>query len=101
MSEAAERGVLHRCRRRVHGIDLDDPVESVALVRLLVDVEALMEFAPAVPVAGNAVALVALLLGAAEALGEALAVGALLIGPEVTVAVLLARQVGAPRRLPA
>ena len=101
MPEAAERRVLDRRGGGIHGIDLDHPVEAIALVGFLVDVEALVELAPAVPVAGDAVALVALLLRAAEALGEALAVGGLLVGPEVAVAVLLARQVGAPRRLAA
>ena len=41
--EAAERGALLRHRIRVHRIDLDDPAEAVRLVRLLADVEAVVD----------------------------------------------------------
>ena len=55
---AAERGALHRLGGRVVGIDLDHPVEAVGLVRLLVEVEAVVEAGAAIDVrAVEAVAL--------------------------------------------
>jgi hypothetical protein len=91
MSGAAERRVLDRDRLRVERIDLDDPAEPVGLVGFLVDIEAVVVLAPAVPVGGNPVAFVALLLVAAEASVEAPAVLRLAVGPEVAVKVFLGR----------
>ena len=48
VAEAAERGALHRHGVRVIGVDLDHPLEAVELVRLLLDVEAVVEAGEAV-----------------------------------------------------
>ena len=100
MAEAAERGVLHRNGGRIEWIDLHDPAEAVRLVRLLVDIEAVVEFAPGLPEARNAVTGVALGLVAAEALGAGASRHAM-VRPEIAVEVLFRGEVGAPRRLAA
>src|SRR5262245_56919954 len=98
MTEAAEHGVLHRNGSRVEGIYFHDPAEAVRLVRLLIDVEAILEFAPGLPEAGNAVTGIALVLIAAETLGPGAAWHAM-VRPEIAVEILLGGQVSAPRRL--
>src|SRR4029453_7613133 len=80
----------------VEGIDLDDPAEAVRLVRLLVDVEPVLKFAPRLPEPRYAITLVAFDLRAAEVLRQ-LAAYKLRIGPEITVEVLFSGEIGAPR----
>ena len=84
--EAAERGALYRLRERVGRIDLHHPAELVGLGRVRVGVEAAVELVPAVaaPFADDAVAA---LLGRNRSAFD-----------EVAVEVLLAREIGAPRR---
>ena len=82
---AAQRGALDRRARRVEGVDLDHPAETVELVGVLLRIEAFVVLGPAEE-AGLAQAPARLVgigqLGAVEVEGE----------------VLLARQVGAPGR---
>ena len=99
VAEAAERGVLHRHRSRIEGIDLDDPAEAVRLVRLLVDIEAVDELAPGLPQARHAVAVIALGLSAAEPCGRLTALRAER-APEIAVEIFLGGEIGAPRRDP-
>src|SRR3546814_7436404 len=63
--EAAEGGPFHRDRRRIVGIDLDQPAEPVRLVRLPVDVEAVVEAAPGIAMRGDAIPRVIARLGVA------------------------------------
>ncbi len=83
--EAAERRALDRLRRGIPRVDLDHPAEAVRLVRFLLAVEARVVLVPAQPLPlGEAVA-------AHLRRDRAAAV-------EVEIEVLLAREVGAPRR---
>ena len=84
--EAAEGGALLRGRGRVGGIDLDDPAEAVGLVRLLGEVEALVEGAPAVGALGQAEAFI--VGGLRVAFGQ--------FADEVAVEILLGHHPGAP-----
>ncbi len=88
--EAAHGRALDRDRGRIERIDLDHPAEAIDLVRLLRDVEAVMEFAPGIPLAGGPVAAQGLPLGR-QGLGGGFA-------PEVAVEVLLAGEPRSPRR---
>ena len=80
MLEAAKRSALLRNERRVKGIDLDNPAEPVRLVRLLAEIKALVELAPAIGGAADADALIVRRLR--MVLGQ--------FAPEVAVEVLLA-----------
>lgn len=95
--EAAKRGMLHRNRAGVGRIDLDDPTEAVGFVRLFVDIEPVDELAPGLPQSRHAVALEALGLSAAQT-RRRLAAGRAKVAPEITVEVLLRRQIRAPGR---
>ena len=85
MLETAEGGPLHGLRRGVPRVDLDDPAETVALVRFLRAIEAEIELLPAHALTfGDAVT--------AHRRSDSLA------AVEIHVEIFLAREVGAPRR---
>ena len=86
MLEAAERGALLRQGVRIVDVDLDDPAEAIGLVRLLRDVEAVVEGGPFVGAFRDTDPLV---VGRLRMTGGKLA-------REITVKVLLGQDVGAP-----
>src|SRR6185436_16031961 len=97
MTEAAECCVLDGNGVCVERIDFHDPAKTVWLVRLLVDIEAVVKFPPGLPQPGHAVARVARRLIATEILAW-LVFAVATVGPEIGVKVFLSRQVRPPRR---
>ncbi len=84
---APERGAFLWSRGRIERIDFHDPAEPVRFVRLLGDVETVVELAPGVPVAGQAVSL--------EVLRFRVVIGEL--ARKIAVEILLAGEPGSPR----
>src|SRR5262245_58016545 len=96
MPKAPERRVLHRDGVWIERIDLHDPAEAIGFVRLLVDIEAVLELAPALPQTRHAIAVVASRLRSTDALYR-LVLCVALLRPEIAVEILFRREVGPPR----